>query len=140
MAAKTIGSNNKGNESQSLCYQFQLNHFSLNITESTIIALNRFIIKSGFHNLQLNTVSDVLQHLSKDGLLTKTQFDEGMKYLISDDIPEVDKVGCLMILSSIFYTFDRTDSDVVDVTDLICGLAVICNGWVGAIYYYHLMS
>lgn len=119
---------NRENSSESLCYQFQLNHFSLNITESTINALNRFIIKSGFLNLQLNTVSDVLFHLSKDGLLTKNHFDEGMKYLLSDDISEVDKVGCLMILSSIFYTFDRTDSDAVDVTDLVCGLAVICNG------------
>mmetsp|Transcript_15092 Transcript_15092/g.25007 ORF Transcript_15092/g.25007 Transcript_15092/m.25007 type:complete len:815 (-) Transcript_15092:3254-5698(-) len=114
--------------SEALCYQFQLNHFSLNITESTINALNRFIIKSGFLNLQLNTVSEVLFHLSKDGLLTKGNFDEGMKYLLSDDISEVDKVGCMMILSSIFYTFDRTDSDAVDVTDLVCGLAVICNG------------
>jgi Ca2+-binding EF-hand superfamily protein len=114
--------------SESLCYQFQLNHFSLNITESTINALNRFIIKSGFLNLQLNTVSEVLFHLSKDGLLTKSHFDKGMKYLLTDDISEVDKVGCLMILSSIFYTFDRTDSDAVDVTDLVCGLAVICNG------------
>jgi hypothetical protein len=119
---------NGENGSESLCYQFQLNHFSLNITESTINALNRFIIKSGFLNLQLNTVSEVLFHLSKDGLLTKSQFDEGMKYLLSDDISEVDKVGCMMILSSIFYTFDRTDSDAVDVTDLVCGLAVICNG------------
>ena len=116
------------NGSESLCYQFQLNHFTLNITESTIHALNRFIIQSGFLNLQLNTVSEVLSHLSKDGLLTKSQFDEGMKYLLSDDLSEVDKVGCLMILSSIFYTFDRTDSDAVDVTDLVCGLAVICNG------------
>ena len=112
----------------SLCYQFQLNNFSLNITESTINALNRFIIKSGFLNLQLNDVSDVLFEMSKDGLLTKNQFDEGMKYLLPDNISEVDRVGCMMILSSIFYTFDRTDSDAVDVIDLICGLAVICNG------------
>merc|ERR1712216_794163 len=75
-----------------------------------------------------DTVAEVLQHLSKDGLLTKSQFDDGMKYLLSDDVSEADRVGCLMILSSIFYTFDRTDSDAVDVVDLICGLAVICNG------------
>ena len=114
---------------EQLCYQFQLNKFSLNITESTIRVLNNFILKSGFHRLPLKGVAKVVSEHASDGLLTKSQFDSSIEKILSiSDISEVDKVGCAMTLSSIFYAFDRTDSNVVDVVDLMCGIAVLCDG------------
>jgi Ca2+-binding EF-hand superfamily protein len=114
---------------EQLCYQFQLNQFSLNITETTIRVLNNFILKSGFHKLPLKGVARVFNDSARDGLITKSQFDACiLKILSLSDISEVDKVGCAMTLSSVFYAFDRTDSNVVDIVDLICGIAVLCDG------------
>ena len=117
------------NMEEQICYQFQLNKFSLNITETTIRVLNNFIVKSGFHRASLETVVRVLSEDANDGLLTKRQYDKNVEKIMSiNDISEVDKVGCTMTLSSIFRALDRTDSNVVDVVDLRCGITVLCDG------------
>jgi hypothetical protein len=113
----------------SLCYQFELGkNYSLNITESNIRVLNNFILKSGFHHITALRVSSIFSELASDGLLTKDQFDFGVDQLFSSFHSKDERIECSLILSSIFYTFDRSDSGVVDVIDLICGLSILCEG------------
>jgi hypothetical protein len=121
-----------------LCYQFQLgkNH-SLNISESSITALNLFILKSGFHHITALRVSSIFSELSNDGLLTKQQFDHGVEKLWSSYHSQNQRMECSFTLSSIFYTFDRSGSGVVDVIDLICGLSVLCEGFVTSSSFPH---
>jgi hypothetical protein len=117
--------------SDPLCYQFQLgNNYSLNISESNITVLNNFILKSGFHHITALRISSIFSELSNDGLLTKQQFDYGVEKLWSSYHSRDERVECSLTLSSIFYTFDRSGSGVVDVIDLICGLSVLCEGFV----------
>ena len=119
----------KSRMSEVLCYQFQLNKFTLNITESTIQNLNNFVLRTGFHQIQLQSASKIIRAMSRDGLLTKTQFDSAMeRLLVKAALSDKDRIECSMTLSSIFYSFDRTDSDVVDALDLIAGIAVLCEG------------
>jgi hypothetical protein len=114
-----------------ICYQFPLNGFILNITDTTITTLNEFVVKTGFYNLSLTTISDIIQKYSDDGLLTKTQYDIAISELLRfSKLNEIDHINASMMLSSIFYAFDRTDSDIIDTIELICGLAVICDGYV----------
>jgi hypothetical protein len=119
---------NDGNNDSKLCYQFVLHGFSLNITESVIKTLTQFVETSGFVGMDLTTVATMIQKLSHDGLITKTRFDIAVERILSIPMRDIDRINNAMILSSIFYAFDRTGSDVVDTVELTCGLAVICEG------------
>lgn len=112
-----------------LYYQFQLNSFSLNITEKNILKLNSFILKSGFHHITSLRLSTILNELSNDSLITKQQYLLGIeKLLLGNYLSPNDRKECTELLLLIFDSYDRTESRVVDVIDLICGLSILCEG------------
>lgn len=112
-----------------LCYRFQLNNFTLDITDNTVQAVNDFIVTSGLHTVELAMLADALFMEAVDGLITKDQYDAALENLLQfSSLNEADERLCVSALSSIYYAFDRTDSDVVDALELICGLAVLCKG------------
>ena len=114
-----------------LCYRFQLNNFTLDITDNTVQAVNDFVVTSGLHTVELANLADALFMEAVDGLITKDQYDVALENLLQfTSMNEADERLCISALSSIYYAFDRTDSDVVDALEIVCGLSVLCRGYV----------
>ncbi|CAM9388398.1 unnamed protein product [Chrysoparadoxa australica] len=63
------------------------------------------------------------------GMLAKADFDAAIRSVVPGElVDDADKETCSMLLSSVFYAFDRGDSSCVDAAELAAGFALLCSG------------
>ena len=114
-----------------ICYRFEINQFKLDISRETVDSLSNLVVKTGLKDLTLNRLYDVISKHSVDGLLSKDQYDSVLRELIQSrgrGLTAEERRDFAMILSTLFFAFDRTETNVVDAIELCCGFSVLCSG------------
>lgn len=114
---------------EAICYRFQINTFQLDITQGTVNSLSHLVSRTGLIDLELNQLFDSMSRHSTDGLMSKEQYDAAVRELIpSDYLSNEEKKEFALVLSTLFFAFDRTETNVVDVAELCCGFSILCSG------------
>jgi Ca2+-binding EF-hand superfamily protein len=112
-----------------VCYRFQINAFQLDITQETVGALGRLVLQTRLCQLSLHRLYDVMSLHCTDGLMSKEQYDAAVRDLVpSDSLSVGEKKEFALVLSTLFFAFDRTETNVVDVAELCCGFSILCSG------------
>jgi hypothetical protein len=112
-----------------VCYRFQINAFQLDITKDTVASLGRLVVQTQLCDLPLHRLYDVMSRNSTDGLMSKAQYDAAVRDLVpSESLSAGDKKDFALVLSTLFFAFDRTETNVVDVAELCCGFSILCGG------------
>lgn len=112
-----------------LCYRFHINSFQLDISQDTVSSLSRLVTQTRLCNLPLNRLFDVMSGHSTDGLMSKEQYDSAVRELVpSESLTSNEKKEFALSLSTLFFAFDRTETNVVDVAELCCGFSILCSG------------
>ena len=113
-----------------VCYRFEINTFKLDITVDVVESLSRLVVRTGLKDVSLNRLFNVFTKFSSDGLLTKEQYDSAVRQLIpSGGLTAEEKKEFALVLSTLFFAFDRTETNVVDAVELCCGFSVLCAGY-----------
>jgi hypothetical protein len=107
-----------------------MHNFRLDITSETVAEVTRLVLGTGLYMVPPDRLYAVISKHAVDGLLTKEQYDHAVRELIPlmDSLSNHDRRTFSVVLSTIFYSFDRTETFVVDALELCCGLSVLCQG------------
>lgn len=115
---------------RTICYRFDINSFRLDISSDAVAAVSRLVLGTGLWAVPPERLHSVVSKHAVDGLLTKEQYDAAVRELVplTDGLSVEDRRQFALTLSTLFYSFDRTETFVVDALELCCGFSVLCQG------------
>jgi len=107
-----------------LLFRFAVDNFVFQFDQDRVDKLSAFLNRSGLANLTVNDVFDGLaRYAASTGLIQRSGFGQWLAKL-SESLTDND----VRLFESMFDAFDRSDSGVVDIVELVCGLSVLCSG------------
>jgi Ca2+-binding EF-hand superfamily protein len=103
---------------------------SVPVTTDVASAVCALATQMGTQRIEPEDLAIIVTEYSDDGLLSKQAFDRCMRKLKSSRTfsSEEEKTDCSRALSTLYYGFDRAETELVDVAELVCGFAILCKG------------
>ena len=109
---------------------FDLKGFQLHIDSNVIKRVYELVIDSGLSNRSLNGSLEAIETLVTDGLVRKHDFDLLLKLLIpiNNQTTNYNSGSRIFLSNYLFDILDTTSNGIVEVSDVMCGIAVLLNG------------
>ncbi|CAM9530020.1 unnamed protein product, partial [Scytosiphon promiscuus] len=113
------------------CFQISesANPVHLVISDDDAKAVLDLVNKTGLCNREPADVCGTLVSVARDGVLSKAAFDKCIRGMVPASLldPE-EKTSFSVLLSSIFFSFDRDNSSSADAIELASGFSLLCAG------------
>ncbi len=93
----------------------------LEYSEQDLVLVQKMAFDFQLYHLSLEDLHENLQARGTDGIMTYSNYQKLFRDLGSSKADDVK-------LAAIFNCFDRTASGLCDITELTCGLSILCKG------------
>ncbi|CBJ31781.1 conserved unknown protein [Ectocarpus siliculosus] len=113
------------------CFQISesANPVHLVISDDDATAVLDLVNKTGLCNREPADVCGTLVSVAKDGVLSKAAFDKCIRGMVPASLLDTEeKTSFSVLLSSIFFSFDRDNTSSADAIELASGFSLLCAG------------
>ncbi|CAM9937367.1 unnamed protein product [Ectocarpus fasciculatus] len=113
------------------CFQISesANPVHLVISDDDATAVLDLVNKTGLCDREPADVCGTLVSVAKDGVLSKAAFDKCIRGMVPASLLDTEeKTSFSVLLSSIFFSFDRDNTSSADAIELASGFSLLCAG------------